>query len=479
MFALRNPSIVFFALVSLASQSPAVAQTGTVRGYPPGTALQQTPYYSAYYPVQYGYAYPPAASDAAAYQAAYPTIRLSPQTAYYAPAQPAATYAVARPTANYTLAPAGGVSAGSEAYAYYGQPAPLNYVPPTYYGYQTRVVQVPVTYYRPYTAYQPGVAAPVTCQRATCGTVGQPATRRWFSCLDWLFHKRPCGAPAAAVPVAAVPAAVPRAVCYGNSCAPAPCGTPYYNTVPPATTVPVIPGTTVVPSTVAPPSGIRGILTPQPTVPPPGTRTIVPPAGTAIPGGTAPDGSTIRPSITPGTSVPAPGLFPGTSGSGFGPSGANYPPPVERGSAPVSSDDSGRAFVRQEAPSTQAQGSSASRGGPSSADGPALNRPTISEPTLGPRRSVQPVPDPASSERLERESPANRAPQLIDPSDRTAAARSARPGQASWGVVPATWPEKTAPPAAARRGGNQPVRQYVPAPTADNWDDTLWKSAAQ
>lgn len=227
-----------------------------------------------------------------------------------------------------------------------------------------------------------------------------------------------------------------------------------------------MPGTTVAPSTVAPPSSVRGILTPSTIVPPPGTRTIVP-------GTTIPDGSTIRPSLTPGTTVPPSG----TSG-GFGPGGANYRP-ADRGNAPVSSDDAKGVFVRQEATTTPAQGSSASRDGAASSDGPVLNRPTISEPSLGPRRSVQPVPDPAGSERLKRENPANRAPQLIDPSDRTAATRGQRSGQTQWGVVEATWPEKAPPDGVASRGGLQRVRKHVPAPAENVYDDTLWRSAAE
>jgi hypothetical protein len=445
MFVVRFQLPITLCIL-LSCASAALGQTGTVRGYPAGAALQQTPYYQAYYPVQYGYAYPPTAQAYA-----------QPQTAYYAPA-PAT--AAARPTANYTLSPAGGASAGSEAYAYYGQSTPLNYVPPTYAGYQTRMVQVPVTYYRPYTVYQPGMAMPMTCQRAVTGTVCQPATRhRWFSCLDWLFHhKRPCGAPAAvpiaAVPVAAVPAVVPRAVCYGNTCAPQ-CGTPYYNTVPPANVVPVIPGTvvpgaTIVPGTAVPstvtPGGIRGIWPPA-TVPPPGTRTIVP--GT-IPG----NGADIIPRINPGTSISPPSSFPGTSGSGFSPSGANY------------------------SPRTGSSGSGRKESDSSPYQGPALTRPAISEPSLGPRRSVQPVPDPAAGQSQERSQPSNRAPALIGPGDRTAAAQPRTAAQNAWDVVPAKWPEKARThPVAQERGSVQPVSQYVPAPREEVWDDTLWKSA--
>ena len=428
-------SIATLALLGIAGS--ALAQSA-VRGYPAGSMPAQTPYYSAYYPVQYGYAYPPAATNpAAAYQAAYPTVRLGPQTAYYAPAT-----AAARPTPNYTLAPSGGMTAGSEAYAYYGQSTPLNYVAPTYSGYQTQVVNVPVTYYRPYTVYQPGVAAPVTCQRAATATTCQPAPRRW-SCFDWLFHKKPCGTPAA-VPVAAVPAT--QAVCYGNSCAPPPCGTPYYNPVP-STVVPTIPGTTVIPSTPAVPSTIGPPRVISPIVPPPGTRTIVPPT-TTFPGTTG-DGADTTPRITPGTAVPLPGTtFPGTG------SGASFRPETERRTAPISTRDSS----------------------PSPYSGPSLGQPTISEPSLGPRRSVQPVPDPAASQPRERTAPANRAPQLIAPNDRTAAISSSIRGNA--GVIPAQWPEKTADDAESR-ANIQPVSRHVPAPAAKVYDDTLWRSAAE
>jgi hypothetical protein len=459
MFAFRmSRPMNFLALAILSAGSPALAQTGTVRGYPAGTALQQTPYYSAYYPVQYGYAYPPAASNPAAYQAAYPTIRLSPQAAYYAPAA-APTYAAAQPTANYTLAPAGGASAGAEAFAYYGQSTPLNYVAPTYSGYQTRVVQVPVTYYRPYTAYQPGVGVPTTCQRATLGTTCQPTQRRWFSCLDWLFHKKPCGTPAAAVPVAtvpvaAVPAVVPRAVCYGNTCAPQ-CGTPYYNPVPPVNVVPgtVVPGATVVPgTTVAPPSVYPPrIISPGTIVPPPGTRTI---PGVTVPSGTG-DGADITPRLPPGTSVPVPNSFPG-----IGPSGASYRSDTQRRS--VNTLGTGR------------------ENGQSPYSGPALSQPSISEPSLGPRRSVQPVPDPAASQPRERSTPVNRAPQLIAPNDRTAAVAPRLPGGGARDVIPAQWPEKsmTMSPAEAR-SSIQPVSRQVSVPATKVWDDTLWKSAAE
>ena len=62
----------------------------------------------------------------------------------------AANYA---PANSYAVTPAGLGSAGSEAAAYYGQPAPVNYVPPRY-TYRTTYAAVPVLRQssRPWTA---------------------------------------------------------------------------------------------------------------------------------------------------------------------------------------------------------------------------------------------------------------------------------------------------------------------------------------
>jgi hypothetical protein len=83
---------------------------------------------------------------------------------------------------------------------------------------------------------------------------------------------------------------------------------------------------------------------------------------------------------------------------------------------------------------------------------------------------VKPVPDPAASQPRERTAPANRAPQLIAPNDRTAAA---------WGVIPAQWPEKDAAQVSAEPHSIQPVSRQVAAPAAKAYDDTLWRSAAE
>jgi hypothetical protein len=409
----------------LVSSSPLAAQYGAVRGYPAGLSPAATPYYTNYQ-AQFGYAFPPA--SAAGYQPAYAAYIGGAQTAYYAPSY-------AAPAANYTLSPAGGASAGAEAFAYYGQPAPLNYVPPSYYGYQTRIVQVPVTYYRPYTVYQPGTGVPVTCQRAVTTTTCQPQ-RHWCSSFwDWLLHRNRCasGAGGAGAPTTAycVPAAAPSVV------QPSACGTPYYNTVPPATVVPgtVLPGTTASPAPAVPSPAVPRILGPSTTVPPPGTRTIVPPAGAA------PSGADVRPSIPPSTTIPPTTL---------GPSGASVP--------------------------RHGRGAVGSASGSVRSDGPMLTRPAISEPSLGPRRSVQPVPDPSAGNSPERDRPGNRAPQLINPNDRTAGRRPISPRDA-WGVIPATWPErKPAEADAAREGHVVPAARHVPAADEAPWDSTQWKS---
>ncbi|MEX2027626.1 MAG: hypothetical protein WEH44_09995, partial [Pirellulaceae bacterium] len=112
--------------------------------------------------------------------------------------------------------------------------------------------------------------------------------------------------------------------------------------------------------------------------------------------------------------------------------------------------------------------------------GPTLSQPTISEPSLGPRRSVQPVPDPAAAQPRERTAPANRAPQLIAPNDRTAAVAPSPRGNAAAGVIPALWPEKSvAQSTADSRSSIQPVSRQVAVPAEKVWDDTLWKSAAE
>src|SRR5438876_7610973 len=152
--AYANPT--YFAAYG---RSPAVYRPVSTVGYPPAAPGYYAPATGAYYP--------PAA----------------PTTAYYAPVT--ANYA---PANSYAVSPAGLSSAGSEAAAYYGQPTPLNYVPPRV-AYRTTYAPVPVymyrpvTSYQPVTAYQPAIGQPTTClQASTCNTC-QPQRR---SCFSWL-----------------------------------------------------------------------------------------------------------------------------------------------------------------------------------------------------------------------------------------------------------------------------------------------------
>ena len=173
----RMKTSLLSLLLLLTAAASAFAQGGNVRGFPAGQAV----YYNGYYGAapSYAYAAPQAAYYAPAYQARqayYPSgVAVAPsaqaaRVAYYAP--PAVAY-YAPASAGYAISPAGGASSGAEAFAYYGQQQPLNYVPPTY-RYQTQMVQIPVTYYRPVVVYQPGTGAATTCQRACNGTQCQP-----------------------------------------------------------------------------------------------------------------------------------------------------------------------------------------------------------------------------------------------------------------------------------------------------------------
>lgn len=443
-----------FAL--LVMSAVAVSQAGDIRGLPAGQAV----YYNGYYGAapSYAYAAPQAAYYAPAYparQAYYPSgVAVAPsaqaaRVAYYAPPN-VAYYAPSSP--GYAVSPAGGASSGAEAFAYYGQQQPLNYVPPTY-RYQTRMVQVPVTYYRPVVVYQPGATVATTCQRACTTTQCQPQRSRLFG---WL-HGGSCNTAATTCN-------------YGACAAPAACGAvPYYNPVPgtlaPATVIPTTPG-------VTPPRGFNNILTPRTTIPPPGTGVIGVPAdnqpfidrGTIIPNTTVPGTSVpaIR-STTPGTTPVPPSSF-GTPG-GFG-SGASLSPST------VSPPVFGSNFrPKPSQPKSDIQ----------------LSRPTITEPGLKQTEStLRPVPDPDAGQRIK---PGSRAPALINPNDKTA--RAIQPlGAATYGVVPARWPEKSrevnykvqtasAEMASGEHQLSEANRRAPAAPTTpeEKWDDSGWKSA--
>jgi hypothetical protein len=116
-----------------------------------------------------------------------------------------------------------------------------------------------------------------------------------------------------------------------------------------------------------------------------------------------------------------------------------------------------------------------------------IREPGADEPTSrGLAPSVQTVPDPDAAER--RSGP-SRAPQLLDPRDKTASSRFNR-----WAVVPAVWPtnqpggrvigpaseaspylQHVSAPQPARE--HAPVRHFEPAPAAAEYDDSGWQSA--
>ena len=432
-------------LVLLTVGATAVAQS--VRGFPAG----QQVYYNGYYGAapSYAYAAPQTAYYAPGYQRGYPVqqayyprgVAVAPsaqasRVAYYAPPPTAAYYAPSSP--GYAISPAGGASAGAEAFPYYGQQQRLNYVPPTYY-YQTRMVPVPVTYYRPVTVYQPGTGVATTCQRACTGTQCQAQRSRLFS---W-FGGSSCNSAAT--------------TCNYGSCAPATgCApaVPYYTA--PATVVPVIPSTTT------PSRGFNNILTPQRTIPPPGTGVIGVPS-TSVP-------STTAPFITPGTTIPTnpPAIrrtVPGTSPTTPPPSSFEFP---SSSNSPATS-------------SPAVFGSNFRSNFDKPKSGIQLSRPTITEPGMKPRISetpstLRPVTDPEAGQRVK---PGSRAPALINPNDKTARARVLQPlGAATWGVIPARWPEKTQEVNYKVQTASAELAAEKATPTQEEkWDDSGWKSA--
>ncbi|MBC7856082.1 MAG: hypothetical protein IAF94_21845 [Pirellulaceae bacterium] len=450
---MNSTKINLFALLGLlAMVVTASAQGGNVRGFPAGQAV----YYNGYYGAapSYAYAAPQTAYYAPAYQqqnparqAYYPSgVAVAPsaqaaRVAYYAP--PAVAY-YAPSSPGYAMSPAGGASSGAEAFAYYGQQQPLNYVPPTY-RYQTRMVQVPVTYYRPVVVYQPGTGVATTCQRASTATQCQPQRFRLFSWLHSTNSNTSCN--------------------YGScGTAPAACGAvPYYNgAAAPINVIPTVPS-------AAPPRGFNNILTPQRTIPPPGTGVIGVPADNPPfidRGSTIPNNPPAIRRTTPGTSPIPPSSFGTPSSDGFG-TGSS-------GAAPIFGSNFRSKFDK---PKSDIQ----------------LSRPTITEPGMkqpsisNTPSTLRPVPDPEAGQRVK---PGSRAPALINPNDKTARARTMQPlGAATWGVVPARWPEKSqevyykvqaasAEVASGERKLPDIDGQTSAAPIAEEkWDDSGWKSA--
>jgi hypothetical protein len=493
------------------------------RGMPAGWPNQQAGNYTAYYAPQYGQPmYYVARPTAAAYAnpayfggynvaaaqrpmtAAYyapqgyaPAIYAQPTTAYYAggPAQYAAAPAQYAAHSAYSVSPAGGSTAGAEAHAYYGHPAAVNYVPPRF-AYRTTYAQVPVYMYRPVTAYQPVTGQPVTCLQPATTTQCVPQRTRyhsWFS-HSWFNHswwgKSGCaGGTCGAAPTTAYCAPTYAAPAYAaTTCNSPQCGQPYY---------PAQPGV-IIPTVPAQPGMAPGST--------PGTI-IVPPAGPTIPspptrfgpgaGGTIVNPADVRPSLAPGsgsfvprTSVPpttVPGIpstptplgpggsfqvDPNPSGTIISPSPATpfTPTPFSPAPSGTGSFGTGTGYAPATDPYSRASSSPVTAPVTSPATtvgpirGPELRAATPpatirqpASPALAP--GVQTVPDPDA---LQPARPTNRAPQLLDPRDKTAAvgspASAALRGDRRWAVVPAVWPKSE--PAAVAVPANIPYRVY-------------------
>jgi hypothetical protein len=282
----------------------------------------------------------------------------------------------------------------------------------------------------------------------------------------------------------------------------------------------------IIPTTPAAPVYPQGIpiYPAQPTVPPPPTRTIIPGPGPApvpgriVPGTGAADfpprlapgtgaipGPIITPvpsttvpsqpqpgftplnpgSVSPGGSFPTgPGTQPGFGAPGFG-TGTNYAPTADPYSTTLAPAGTPYGAAYGTSPGNNQSSNSQPSGPPHSVFGSGYRGGSpvrqehprdssdgvIRVPELGPALppSVQTVPDldAPQSPRL----PSN-APSLLDPRDKTAGASH------RWAVVPAQWP--TPPDSSGQLSDHPtaPLKAHEPAPTAVDYDDRGWKSAA-
>lgn len=472
-----------------AASGPAyyVARPTTTAYYPGGApaAVRYVPVNAAYSNPAYFAAYRnvPAAARAPVAVGYYPatTANYAPAAGYYAPTT--ANYA---PNYGYAVSPAGSASAGSEASVAYAQPMAMNYVPQRV-AYRPAYAAVPVYAYRPVTAYDPILAQPNSCYQPapapTCQTQCQPQCqpqcRGLLSRLNpFNWFRRSCGTSGCGS------APQPTTAYCTSGCAPvSTCGQqPYYPTTP---VVPYVPG----PIMTSPPI----YTNPLPSGPIPSAGPRVPSPPTRVPGFVPADG---RPSLTPGsTFVPGttitPGpttTFPTAPGGSFTPTapGGSFPtaPSGAPGSfGPSSNFPSGTNYSPATDPYGSTNGTSATgtvvgsgfRSGNTPARGESTgstsNGGLIRAPGAGtglpPGVTIVPDLDIKESPR-----PTNRAPQLIDPRDKSARATDPR-----WAVVPAVW--------ATKQNGqpNQQVRTVAASqpvsfqPQAADYDDGGWQSA--
>ena len=167
--------------------------------------------------------------------------------------------------------------------------------------------------------------------------------------------------------------------------------------------------------------------------------------------------------VQPGAPVPGFTPTPGAFGTG-----TNYPPAADPYNGPTSPVQAPPAST---GPALNGQNEQSS--GPShSVFGSGYKSNVIRAPELGPAMppNVTTVPD-LNAQQHPR--PVNRAPQLIDPRDKTAA----RGRDPRWGVVPAKWPAaetQSLQQAASHMASTRPMSAKIATPV---YDDSGWKSA--
>lgn len=387
---------------------------------------------------------------------------------------------------SYGSLPAYGVAGGNP-----GQPVvaarPVYAYRPTY--------AAPVVYYRPTTAYQPVmVYQPAAGVAQTCGYAPQPQ-----SCCQTSCAPRNCGILARLFPRLFGGGSSCNTTCYSSGCAPAACvpagcgATPYY---------PGVAGPPVIPTVPAPGTPIQGL---------PGSRTIIPgntipsipsappPVRGPAPGVTIPspplrDPANTIPSLNtpPGGFNPVPpatgGFNPAPNPGGFNPAPLN-PGGFNPGTAPFNPTPGPVApptnpggfnqnlFAPQSDPYQNPPPAGGSIFGsgytPRPAPSTAPNS-RIAEPGLKAPAGVRPFTDPEAPRRNE-----NRAPQLLDPRDRTAL----HTGQFT--VVPAVWPSRDNRGSSTHAASQQEAAYQVPSVQFDRpapqrvLDDSGWEAAGR
>lgn len=460
-------------LIAVLALIPAAASANGYRGMPAGWPASTVGVPAV--PVTAGYAAPPAPYYAArpvqsattAYATA-PTVSMAPTygqptTAYYRgsagySATPAVTAYMPASTPAYGISPPPGTMLQQER-SFYGSAGALNFAPQAVPVYRTYYAPAGagVTYYRPVTVYQPTTGQPVTCLQAvqpvqpvqTCGTApaapscGSSGHGCGLGLFSWLWRGcdwGTCGSNRCTTGYCGTS-------CGPTNCAPTGCGQqPYYPTVPVTPVVPTTPIITQPSIPVVPaPSSTTPPVIGTPRIPPPPTRipsTSVPAdsAPSLSPGGLPSTGGTI---ITPGTTSPGSSYIPSSPSTGTpGSVPSTTPFPAPSGGTPATEyypperTDAGRVDSNRFSPPSPVESNTDAKSDDKTKnDKNGDNNSSRFAPPAGALPSgLRFVPDPDAPAYKQ---PSNRAPQLINPSDRSAALLGDR-----WAVVPAVWPTK-------------------------------------